>query len=229
MSHRFAEPDRLLYGERLRPLTTEVGFVAARVTQTVQAFCDWQAPIHARRGVELSARPVSGTLATLLQQLLPLTSVEQRRWLFTPTRGDWTACFGNGRRGGDVVPAMAVLAEDLRCRTVRVTASSSAQTFPSLIMQVWDPGPPGALPKSRSIAFANDGGRITSEAYGDPLPFEDPSSIDAFSFGTLKRYLSDLGIDAFGRSFYAPGGKGCLVEKRGPTVPGVEEFDLPAD
>jgi hypothetical protein len=232
MSRNFADPQCLLLGERYAPLTDEIGFANASMPATVEAFCAWQRPIQAARGVQVTCRTVSGSLDALLQHLLPLTNVEERRFLVLPTRAPWTAFFGNAYRGADVASMMRILAEDLQCQTVRLAATSGTRGYGALILEVWTPDPQGGRPNSRSIALADDGGKIRFEAFGEPLEFEEPrlygrSAVRSrFSFEALRRYLGELGIGAFDESFYAPDGSGCLVEKQGPTAPGLAEFGL---
>jgi hypothetical protein len=167
---------------------------------TVEAFCAWQRPIQAARGVQVTCRTVSGSLDALLEQLLPLTIVEERRFLVLPTHAPWTAFFGNAYRGADVASVMRILAEDLQCQTVRLVASSGTRSYGALILEVWTPNPQGGPPGSRSIALADDGGKIRFEAFGEPLDFEDTQQYQhevvrsRFSFEALRRYLRELDI-----------------------------------
>jgi hypothetical protein len=235
MPPEFVDSKRLLFGGRLVPLTEEVGFLESTVEEAADAFCEWQRGIYEPRGLRIVAREVFGALADMLRELLPLTNVETRRFLFTSTRGVWTAFFGNAYRGTDVASIMAVLATNMHRRAVRVTAAPGWESGGGLILEVWSPDPEGGTPKVRSIAFANDGDRIVSEAFGEPLPFEEAQGEEGsnqqagFNFERLDSYLRYLGVAAYDEEFYAPDKRGVLIEKQGPTASGMKEFPLPSD
>lgn len=62
----------------------------------------------------------SATLPGALARLVPLTSVERRRYLFVARcGGEWTAYFDNGRTGSDISSKIGRLALRVRCRGVR--------------------------------------------------------------------------------------------------------------
>jgi hypothetical protein len=101
------------------------------------------------------------------------------------------------------------------------------------MLGVHDPPDADGHVRRRSLAFANDSGRVVFEAFGEPLAFENlelyerPRKRDRFNFETLEAYLRELGISAFDETFYAHDQVACLVEKHGPQAPQLEEFPLP--
>src|SRR5215217_9059618 len=113
---------RLLFGGRLAPITSTVGFLEAPLDDAVRAFVDWERSVHEPLGTSVTQRPVAGGLEEVLLSLLPLTSVVRRRYLFIPTASPWVAFFDNGHRGTDAFSVMSYLAERLGCRGMRVTA-----------------------------------------------------------------------------------------------------------
>lgn len=114
-------PD-LLLGDRLAPMTTEIGFLETDYRAAAEVYLAWSRKIHEPRGVTLVERPIVGDLETALRALLPLTSVEDRRYLFAPTASGWTAYFDSGHLGTDVQARIPVLAGTLGCRGLRMVA-----------------------------------------------------------------------------------------------------------
>lgn len=82
----------------------------------------------------------------------------------------------------------------------------------------------------RTISVANDGGRWRMDLGGTPIPYEEQSWFDAkrvkdrFQVEHLASLLRTIGIDAFNERYY--GERGVLLERHGPTAPGLREYTL---
>jgi hypothetical protein len=95
---------------RFAPITHSIGFIRCDRDVAANAYRRWQEIIQSKRNVTLSSRSVSGRLEDVLQSLLPLTSVEARRFLFVPTRSEWTAFLDNDHQATDVFSPLSFLA-----------------------------------------------------------------------------------------------------------------------
>lgn len=232
---------KLLFDDRLAPITSSIGFLETDSLKAVASFVEWQAPLLEPEGRKLEVRPVSGPFEALLRDLLPLTNGERRRYLFVPTRGAWTAFLDNGYDGGDVAGPMAVLSENLRCRGIRITAQPNSirkaggkhrGRFGATILEVYAAKRGDRVRAVRSLAVVNDGGSWRFSQSGEPLPgehldrYQAPRLRERFTLELLDEYLRAIGVRAFDETFYAPDGNATLVEKKGPTYPGVRDFQL---
>jgi hypothetical protein len=235
-------PLPLLNG-RFEPITSEIGFLECEAKSAAKAHREWQASIHAKRGVTVEIREVHGDPATKLSALLPLTSVEIRRHLFVPTKSAWTAYVDNAWRGTDAFPPTSHLAQALGCRgvravwiphTIRTQDGTSRGRYGATIFELYAPTPSAGqvLNTVRSICAANDGGRWKFSAVGSPQDFEEPGSYEAnrvadrFTAAMLGHYLSRLGIELFSPDFFDVQAPAFLVSKHGLNAPGMEEFSL---
>src|SRR5262245_28318856 len=99
-----------LFGGKLAPITNTIGFIRCDCSRAAQAFFDWQEGIQTKRGVSLIEGKIHGDFESAIRRLLPLTSVERRRYLFVPTRSAWTAFLDNGHQGTDVFSPLSFLA-----------------------------------------------------------------------------------------------------------------------
>lgn len=224
-----------LFDGKLAPITNTIGFLRCDLERAAQAFFDWQEGIQTKRGVSLARSAASGDFETAIQKLLPLTSVERRRYLFVPTRSDWTAFLDNGHQGTDVFAPLSYLAQKLSCEAVRATYNPEGRTnqYPSVILEVYGPNPTDFLNYIRSISAAYDGKKWAFATGGEAQPFEQveiyssASIRDRFTPEMLESYLKALGIDAFEPDFYMPNGDSAVfIEKSGPIAPAAREFQL---
>lgn len=222
--------ERLL-GDRFDPITTEFGFVETSLDAVTSWWIDREVGLGRDRGVSAGADDVRGTLAENLHRLLPLTSVECRRYLMLSTSSGWTAVFDNGWQGSDA-SGLFFPARELGCRAIRVVTTPADALYGARIFELYGPKQTAFLNYERTICVANDGGRWSVEQSGKPLAGEQPSWFEArkkkdrFRTEHLAALLATLGIDVFNESFYGPDGR--LVEKRGPAVSGSVEYDLAA-
>lgn len=231
---------KLLLGDALAPVTSEVGFLQAPLDQVVAEFVRWQESIPNRLWQSLRTQPVSGDLEHLLGELLPLTDRERRRYLFLPTADPtWTAYLDNGWQGSDVFAHVGHLAGLLGVRGVRaavvphtVRRGRLGGRYGAVILELYGDEKTHLPGVERVVSLLNDGGRWRFEELGPPLPFEKVENYgarrvpDRFPPELLADYLAHLGVDAFSRDFYAPTGVGSLIEKQGPTVPGLRSYSL---
>ncbi len=224
-----------LFGGKFAPITNTIGFLRCDHSRAAQAFFDWQENIQAKRGVSLVKRSIHGGLESAIQKLLPLTSVERRRYLLISTRSDWTAFLDNGHQGTDVFSPLSYLAEKLSCEAVRATyvPEGRGKQYPAVIFELYGPNRSEFLNYVRSIAVAYDGKKWAFAAEGEVQPFEQVerystrSIQDRFTPEMLENYLKSLGIHAFRQDFYSPDGQeAILIEKVGPIAPAAREFQL---
>jgi hypothetical protein len=102
------------------------------------------------------------------------------------------------------------------------------------MLEVYGPEKTDFLNYIRSIAVAYDGDRWVFDQAGTPFPFEDITRYtsrnikERFDTELLSHYLEHLGVSAFDESFYLPSPDSTaeLVEKHGPTAPGLVESGL---
>ncbi|HYO51850.1 hypothetical protein [Archangium sp.] len=228
----------LLLEDRWAPVTSEMGFLETDAEHSARAFAEWQAGLHAPRGIAVEVRPVPGSLEQALSALLPLTSPEVRRHLFMPTRSPWTAYVENTRGGTDAASAMRYMARTLGCRGLRVVAVPNTYRkgegrYGAVMLEVYGPHRTHWLNYVRAVGASNDGGRWVFDQSGEPFPFEKLEQYqarrvrDRFTFDMLKEYLRHLGLSPFEEDFYLPqGAPAWLVEKTGPVVPSHKEYTL---
>jgi hypothetical protein len=234
---------RLLFDNKLAPVTSTVGFIEARATEIADAFIAWMSPIQSKRGVTIKSRPVVGSLEEALDQLLPLTNVERRRYLFVPTTSRWTAFFDNGVRGTDAFSTLSFLARSTSVRAGSFTAvpdqdiyrQGRTRRYGASILELYSPEDKEFLNYERSISLANEGGgKWEFHAAGTIQPFEEEEFYrkrrveDRFPLELLSRYLKALEFDGFSEDFYqlTSDQPGVLVEKVGPLAPGVKEYSI---
>ena len=223
-----------LFGGKLAPITNTVGFLRCDHSRASQAFLDWQQGIQEKRGVSVFRDTIQGNFAAELERLLPLTSVERRRYLFIPTKSDWTAFFDNGHQGTDAFSVMSYLAKTLSCNAVRATyIPEGRKQYPAVMLEIYGPDPSYFLNYVRSVSTAFDGKKWTFATGGETLSFEQTekylnrSKKDRFTPEMLNAYLESLGISAYDETFYCHEGKEAfLVRKTGPLAPAAREFQL---
>lgn len=233
-----------LFDDRYAPITNEIGFLACDAKVAHDSFLDWERRVQLDRGVSVASRAVCGSFGEKVKSLLPLTSVEHRRFLFQPTRGRWTAYFDNGWRGTDSYPVISYLCEQIGCDGIRAVSVANERVkkvaagwtgnYGATIFELYAPTREHCsfLNTRRSVYAANDGGRWSFDASGEPpLDFEDVRQYEArrirdrFTPDMLADYLAHLGIQFFEAEFYEQS-PAYLVYKEGPCAPGLREYSL---
>ncbi len=209
----------LLLGERLAPITSEIGFLAVPLEVASEALYQWRWSLYAARGPVVRT-PVSGALEDLIRRLLPLTVPAITRELLVSTESDWVAYFSNFRRGSDAGPPMSVLAGRLATRGVRICAvphtlrghgRAAHGRYGAAIIEIY--GPRGT---ERFVSVTNDGGPWGFDQFGTPFSFENvdqyraPRARDRFTILMLIEFAHHLGLRPFDEDFYQP--ESCLIE-----------------
>jgi hypothetical protein len=235
---------KLLLDDEYAPITSQIGFLEVDPARAIDAYASWQQQIQAERGVKIERREVAGPLAKALESLLPLTTPERRRTLLVPTKSAWTAYFDNGNRGTDAFPPMSHLAQELKCRALKLSAVPDTKEargnphgigrYGAIVFELYGPEKTDWLNFVRAVSLTNQGKKWEFTEQGTPLPFEDTSAYKArkvkerFSFEALDRYAKALGISPFDEGFYLPPErpKATLVEKVGPANPNLKELSL---
>jgi hypothetical protein len=228
-----------LLNNRLAPITLTIVFFETRSDVAADAFIAWQEPIQRERGVSLTRRHLHGVLDSVLRSLLPLTTVERRRFLFISAKNNWTAFFDSGHHGTDPSTYISKL---LNCRAVRVTgvphtfktgSKGERGRWGATIFELIDPRAGLPYDRVRSVYAANDGGRWVFGCHGEVQSFERIVAYsakrirDRFTPAMLSDYLSAPGIFAFDESFYECESIGAeLIEKKGPCAPKMVEVSL---
>lgn len=228
-----------LLNGKLEPITSTIIFFESPSVTAVDAFTTWQEPIQRKRGVTFVRRELRGTLEPVLRSLLPLTTVEARRFLFVTAKKGWTAFLDNGHRGTD---PSTYLSKVLNCRAVRMTliphsfktaSKDEKGRWGATIFALFDPGSGEPFDLVRSISVINDGGNWRFECHGEVQNFEQTSAYsaksirDRFTPQLLATYLSELGIFAFNEDFYQVQTKGAvLIEKKGPCAANLREVSI---
>jgi hypothetical protein len=231
-----------LFDDRYAPITSEIEFLDCDAKTASDAFQEWQQPIQLGRGVRLQMQEVHGDFAANIECLLPLTSVERRRFLFFPTASNWTAYLDNGWQGTDV-SAVSYLSRKLGCRairsvsipnTIRNTATGELGRYGATMLEVFASDPSSIVSSNvlRSISSANDGGRWRFDSNGQPFGFErldqykDRRTQERFTPKMLEEYLHHFKIRLFDPSFYEVQQPAYFITKTGPTALNLKEYSL---
>lgn len=229
-----------LYNDALAPITTEVGFLQCGVEKAASIFFNWHTKICYPLGQTVDTQNLIGpSLDILLKKLLPLTDLHLR-FLFVPTKTNWTAYFDNGWRGADPASVTSYLAEEIGCLGIRAawephTLKGDHGQFGAAVFEVYDrPNP--ILNVRRSVALIHDGYKWDFETSGEPFPFEQTErykarrKTDRFTPEMLDTYLKELGIDAFSEDFYfaTKQNPAKLISTKGAIPKSVKQYSLEA-
>jgi hypothetical protein len=223
-----------LFSGTLAPITYTAGFIECDCACAVEAYLRWQIPLQQSRNVKLLRCEFTGSLEEVFCSLLPLTSVERRRFLFLPTTGQWTAFFDNGHQSTDAFPTMSYLARSIGCRSLRATLVpdwASTGAFPARVLEIYGPNETEFLNYIRSVSVVFDGTKCAFDLAGEPQPFEELDRYkarriqDRFTETMLDSYLNAMGIRAFAEDFYRSDGS-ILISKDGPIAASAVEFSL---
>lgn len=210
---------KYLLDNKLAPLTFNWGFLDASAQAVSNAYASWQRKIlHSVKVI-----PINQQLADALRELQPLDTGSQRV-LFLGTRGEWTACFDNGAKGGNPSTFVGELAERLKCRGVVCGCVPNTLTR----LDRGKPGTRGAvkftlfapekrelLNIERSVSVINDVGGWAFKSIGTAQSFEPIGRyvarriVDRFTPEMLEDYCRALGIEPFDETFY--GGRGFIT------------------
>jgi len=229
---------KLLYDDKLAPITSTLGFLEVSMKSLVSEYEDWLERI----GKHPKRIHATGTLEEVLLRLLPLTIVHERE-LFVSTRSNWTAYFDNGWQGSAASERVGHLYRLLQCRGVRAVCvphtmrgkdSEVKGRYGAVVLEVFSPNARNSLGYERVVCAANDGGPWVFETLGEPYHFEQTGNYkslrkrDRFTPEMLKDYLLHLGIDAFNEDFYVATAEhpGLLFEVAQPETASFRRFTL---
>ena len=227
---------KYLLDNKLAPLTFSWGFLEAPVEAVNNSYVSWQKKIL--QSVKVQA--INLSLTEALRKLEPLDTGSQRV-LFLSTKGNWTACFDNGAKGGNPATFVGELAERLKCRGLAVgcvpntlTKSDRGKlgTWGAVKFTLFGPEARQHLNIERSVSVINDVRGWKFDAIGTVQPFEQVDRYAAkriaerFTPEMLEEYGRALGIELFDENFY--GGAGFLTYAYPwflPRLPGVTLTD----
>jgi len=221
-----------LYGERLAPVTSSIGFVRAPMHEAAEALCEWRQSIHGSAQIVR----LQGGLVDNISRLEPLTGGVRPRELVVGTASpEWTAVFDCGVQGGDQITTVGYLARTKRWHGVVVTyipdsADASPERFGARQLELFGPVATDFLNYVRTISVVREGSRWRFDATGTVQDFEDEKAYrkrrvaDRFTPEMLRDYATALGLSPFDESFY-PGPSALVVNPATPP-PGGLVLDL---
>lgn len=235
---RTTEKDLLLEG-RWHPVTACVVFIRASLERAVDELANGIHGNYVKEnlGAHLMRSDVSGSLEKLLSTLLPL-EVEGRHFLFTHTGNpNWTAMFDSSARGMDPTSpllwfsagGLEVLAFD--CKLKRSRTADRLGSHGIRRIQMFAVSPSGE--PSRHLLGVRGAGSGWVELTGTAeLPTgnvwaPDASRVgDRFTLEHMRETAARLGLAPFDEHFYAPDGRGVLVQRSGEADPSEPRFTL---
>jgi hypothetical protein len=225
---------KYLLDNTLAPLTFAWGFLDAPVDAAVAAYVRWQRTIlHS-----VKVRSVNLPLAGALRQLEPLDMASQRV-LFLSTRGQWTACFDNGAKGGNPSTIVGELSQRMKIRGLACTCipntltrrdGAKPGTWGAVKFVLFSPEKQAFLNVERSVGVANDVRGWEFHSRGKVQPFEQVDRYaarrvaDRLTAELLEAYCRAFGIDLFDAEFY--GGPGVVTHARPWFLPKLATVTL---
>lgn len=237
-----------MFAGRWHPVTKVSTFFAAELDEVVAAFVRWRGGQQLRStGCPVRVDTVHGDLDQLLQNLLPLQMLTDRRYLFVPvaTAGPYrTALSGDNWRGTETQWIQAALAANDGISAVQIRSCPRDlrdTIWPGGALGIHDiallwPDPEelnGRDIDGRLVGLrGGDSGQWIFVNQGDPLPFEDTSAYQAdrvrvrFSQQTLITYAAAPGLRPFDEDFYASDRTATLVSHTSPAYAGSRLISL---
>lgn len=163
---------------------------------------DWQSALLKPIGASLLQRVVSGAPTVLINELYPLVSPVNTKYLILDAGLDWVVLLDNGQNGTDASLAPVL---SRRCGCEAVHGVSRSDTFNpknregqygAEILELFEDGT-----SRRMIFSANDGGRWKFGQGGQPFDIEDVvgyskrRASEKFRRGDLEILLNHIGIN----------------------------------
>jgi len=225
----------MLLANRFAPITFQFGFIRGDLRRVAEHYVRWQ---HMILKI-VTQDPVSGTLASKLEKILPVDE-DGQRILLTATQSDWVAVFDNRVKGGTSDGIVGVVSE--RLATGGLVVCDIPNTFrksnPPGFRGLWGATAISAYGKSdsgiwgftRAVSVRNDVSGWRFHQMGPPWDFEDLERYQAriirqrLDSTLLAMYCEKLGIRLFDESFYE--GPGLAMRSKFPMVPGPRTYDL---
>lgn len=226
--------DSYLLNNRYAPLTFNIGFFHAPLTEVRDSFEKWNAEL----GRKMECHQVSSGLSDALHLLEPLTTLRTRQLLIS-TKSEWTAYFENRIVGGDAVSVVGYLSQQLGCDglaiscvpdTLNSNEGRGRGTYGAVSFELFSESATEFLNYERSIAAINDGGKWRFVASGKVQPYEQNemykrrSVRERFTCNLLNEYCQAIGIDPFSENYYEP--DGVLFVSKAPSIPNFEQISL---
>ena len=232
----------LLLGDAWLPVTGCVLFVKAPVRRCVETLTTGS---RARVVMEVfghpqRVRPVrAGDLEDFLRMLLPLDAPVNRRYLFLPTANpEWTAMFTSDWRGQDPHSPMVWYSVDgaeavcVMDTPNNYDSKTNRGFYGERKIEMYEIRPDGGLiGHSLGVRMTGSGRWEVVEPSGqfpvgniwDPLAKRNP---DRFTHEHLVEMTGLFGLRPFDEDFYAPDGRGVIVERTDPVQPDERTFTL---
>jgi hypothetical protein len=210
---------KYLLDNKLAPLTFQWGFLESSVDAVSTTYKRWQRKIL--HSVKVAA--VDMPLSDALRLLEPLDRGSQRV-LFLSTKGNWSACFDNGVRGGNPTTIVGELSQQMKCRGVAVGCipntlsradGAKPGTWGAVKFTLFAPEKRDFLNIERSVSIINDVGGWEFNSIGTVQNFEQADRYlerriaDRLTSEMLENYCRALGINLFDEDFY--GGPGVIT------------------
>jgi hypothetical protein len=207
----------MLLRNRFGILGMSFGLINADVNEVADHFLEWQCEIGRKHGFGLNQQAIRIDVESSLAMMLPLEAPVCSRYLFLPTKTNWTAYFDNGKLGTDAAGAMPVLAQRMAVRAIRATCiphtmparvtQSTRGSYGANILEVYDER--GDV--RRAIYCANDGGKWKFGQSGPAFEFENTPQYltrrvsERFTEEMLRAYLNQIAVDGFECDAYSTG------------------------
>ncbi|UII19689.1 hypothetical protein [Fulvivirga ligni] len=227
----------MTFEKKYFPITCEVGFLEADFDSVISMFKEWQEKICKSDQITFIVEELKSQFPNSLERLLPLTSLEGRRFVFIQTNSKWVAFFENGYPYPEIDSVVGYLASKLKCRTIRAgwsenqfKKSENIGSLGATIFTLYTPEVIDVDNCKRSIQLINEGSSWRFYEYGEKLSFEKSVNYrkkkkeDRFNRQILASYLSSFGLDFFDENFYS--GKLILIQKVGGELPSSKIYNL---
>ena len=205
----------------LFPITSKLAFIDSGVSDIVDDFIKWQAPLVGKHNNSLIRKELNLDFENTLKSLCPLNTVEKRNFLFIPTKPNWTLFLDNGHTGTDrTIPE--VLSKHLNTNSIYVCYDN---TTVETLFEFYSNG--------NIVRFI---GTIKENNWkffqiGNPFDFEDLSEFkkrivkDRFNYVLLKKYLLHFKIDTESSNFFYLD-KTILIQKVGLKFEQTKELTI---
>ena len=207
-----------LLNENLYPITSRFAFIQTNINDVVEEFLNWKTPLVAAHNNSFVKLLPAKDLKSTLLSLCPLTVVELRRFLFIPTKNNWTMILDSSHMGTDrTIPE--VLSEFLHAHMIYVAIGPYGNLFEmynsgNLVRFI-------GVAKEGKWKFYDEGIRQDfekTEFYTKRIIKERLTSAMIVEY--LRHFeidLSDNSLDAY---------SAILVSKKGPMFNATKELSL---
>jgi hypothetical protein len=187
-------------GEMLVPECQPITFSFGLLEASLESVCDELRQWYGGQSVAHRLVPTTGTLASLLRRLEPLSApFFKRLWVRTASIRWQTAYFDGFINGGDPFPPISYLASRLGVHGMAVTSQpDSKHCYGANKLELFGPESTEWLNVVWSVGAFNDGGRWVWRHSAGSQPFEEMTAYesrrikDRFTPEMLRRYCAAL-------------------------------------